>query len=197
LGKKYKRLKADFEELHLESERLREQNTTLTKQLALAPSETEVSDLRKRLKATEDDKGKLNGDFLAQTAELGGLKTRFASLQSDHDKLKEDASTSNAISSTEVGAIQDTLNATKAKITEIAAENDALRAELAKYKAENDAISAELGKYKTAQALVDNTKPAVVPVPAPAPTPVPANGTLKTPYGDVSLDGDTARGLFR
>ena len=167
--KKERKWLAEFESLKGDMERLRGDNDILVKQAKLMTPETEVTDLRNRLQIAEQDKLRINGDFLSQSATIRSLNAQLSSLTADHEQLKLDATTPSQVAATQLTEIQDTLNMTRNKINEVGAENDALRAELAQYKG-------------AANILV---KPSV------------GGGSMKTPYGDVPVDELTAPVIVR
>ena len=119
-----------------EVEALKEELDILRKQSALATPQTEVDELQSRFHLLEEEKNKINGEFLAQAATISSLNTRLDFLQKEHNKLKEDATVMTESRSTEIEAIRDTLSNTKLKINELIAENDGLKVEIARYETE-------------------------------------------------------------
>jgi predicted flap endonuclease-1-like 5' DNA nuclease len=125
-GKKYNALQQNFESSQVDAALLREQNDILQKQAALAVPHTEVEDLRYRLSRAEEDRSQIHGDFLANTATIAGLNARLSALTAEHEKLKEEATSNTAISSTEAMSLHDSLIKAKERIAELTAEKEAV-----------------------------------------------------------------------
>jgi predicted flap endonuclease-1-like 5' DNA nuclease len=113
---------------------LKEELDILRKQSALATPQTEVEDLKSRFYLLEEEKNKINGDFLAQAATISQLNTRLEALQKEYNKLKEDSTITTESRSTELDAIRDTLATSKTKLNELVVENESLKMELNDYK---------------------------------------------------------------
>ena len=113
---------------------LKEELDILRKQTALATPQTEVEDLKSRFYLLEEEKTKINGDFLAQAATISQLNTRLEALQKEYNKLNEDSTITTESRSTELDAIRDTLSTSKTKLNELVVENESLKMELNDYK---------------------------------------------------------------
>jgi predicted flap endonuclease-1-like 5' DNA nuclease len=129
---------------------LKEELDILRKQSVLATPQTEIDDMKSRFFLLEEEKNKINGDFLAQAATISQLNTRLDFLQKEHSKLTEESTVTTESKSTELEAIRDTLSTTKTKISELAAENDVLKAEIASHKAVAMTSKNELESLKMA-----------------------------------------------
>jgi predicted flap endonuclease-1-like 5' DNA nuclease len=137
---------------------LKEELDILRKQSALATPQTEVEDLKSRFYLLEEEKTKINGDFLAQAATISQLNTRLEALQKEYNKLNEDSTITTESRSTELDAIRDTLSTSKTKLNELAVENESLKMELHDYKEvvasrgvegnEVESLKMQLSEYK-------------------------------------------------
>ena len=148
-------------DLHLykkEVAALKEELDILRKQSVLATPQTEVDDIKSRSYLLEEEKNKINGEFLAQAGTISQLNTRLEFLQKEYNKLKEESTVTTESRVTELEAIRDKWSTTKAKISELAIENESLKMELADQKegvalkekdlVEIDALKMELAQYK-------------------------------------------------
>jgi predicted flap endonuclease-1-like 5' DNA nuclease len=137
---------------------LKEELDILRKQSALATPQTEVEDLKSRFYLLEEEKTKINGDFLAQAATISQLNTRLEALQKEYNKLKEDSTITTESRSTELDSIRDTLSTSKTKLNELVVENESLKMELHDYKEvvaprgiegnEVESLKMQLSEYK-------------------------------------------------
>lgn len=109
---------------------LKEEIDILQKQIALAVPYTELEDLRKKYIQSEEEKRRINADFLAQVANIASLNTRLSQLQKEYDKFKEESTITSESRLTELEIIRDTLSASKSKLTELAQQNKVLKEEL-------------------------------------------------------------------
>jgi predicted flap endonuclease-1-like 5' DNA nuclease len=129
---------------------LKEELDILRKQSVLATPQTEIDDMKSRFFLLEEEKNKINGDFLAQAATISQLNTRLESLQKQHHKLNEESTVTTESKSTELEAIRDILSTTKTRISELSAENEALRKEIANHKEASTTSQDELESLKMA-----------------------------------------------
>ncbi len=119
-----------------EAAALNEEVDILRKQASLTAPQTEIDGLKSRNAILEEEKNKINGDFLAQAANIASLNTRLEALQREYSRVKEDAAISSESRSTELEAIRDTLTSAKAKITGLGNDNENLKREIERYKSE-------------------------------------------------------------
>ena len=115
---------------------LKEEIDILQKQMSLAVPYSELDDLRKKYRISEDDRNRLNGEFLAQVGNIASLNTRLDSLQKEYKKFREESTITSETRLTELEAIRDALSFSKTKLTELAHQNKALKEELSRYQQE-------------------------------------------------------------
>ncbi len=199
-SKKNKALEADFSAQKMELDTVKIQNETLAKQIKLATPEAEVNDLRNRLKSALDDKIKSDGAYASQTDGAEKLKAQLSALMNERDQLKADVHANTSMSEGQIAEVQDTLNKTKDKITEIAAENDSLRKELDAYKNAGIQIP-NLAPVKTDHPAAETPSTDITVEPHPelpgssqtAPSKeTPDSEPLKTPYGAFDVNKEPA-----
>ena len=102
---------------------LKEEIDILQKQMSLAVPYSELDDLRKKYRISEDDRNRLNGEFLAQVGNIASLNTRLDSLQKEYKKFREESTITSETRLTEFEAIRDALSFSKTKLTELAHQN--------------------------------------------------------------------------
>lgn len=110
---------------------LKEELDISHKQLSMTIPQAEVDDLRKRLRSTEDERNRLNSEFLAQVGNISSLNTRLDNLQKEYNKYQEESSVTSESRLTELEALRDTLSNFKNKLTELAQQNKNLKEEIA------------------------------------------------------------------
>ncbi len=152
---------------------LKEELDILRKQSVLATPQAEVDDIKSRFYLLEEEKNKINGDFLAQAATISQLNTRLEFLQKEYNKLKEESTVTTESRATELEAIRDTLGTTKTKISDLAIENESLKMELADYKEmvttqktqlkEVESLKLEIAQYQKAVTAKTETLEIVTP----------------------------------
>ena len=109
---------------------LKEELDISHKQLSMTIPQAEVDDLRKRLRTTEDERNRLNSEFLAQVGNISSLNTRLENLQKEYNKYQEESSVTSESRLTELEALRDTLSNFKNKLTELAQQNKNLKDEI-------------------------------------------------------------------
>ncbi len=110
---------------------LKEELDISHKQLSMTIPQAEVDDLRKRLRSTEDERNRLNSEFLAQVGNISALNTRLDNLQKEYKIYQEESSVTSESRLTELEALRDTLSNFKNKLTELAQQNKNLKEEIA------------------------------------------------------------------
>ena len=110
---------------------LKEELDISHKQLSMTIPQAEVDDLRKRLRSTEDERNRLNSEFLAQVGNISSLNTRLENIQKEYSKYQEESSVTSESRLTELEALRDTLSNFKNKLTELAQQNKNLKEEIA------------------------------------------------------------------
>ena len=110
---------------------LKEELDISHKQLSMTIPQAEVDDLRKRLRSTEDERNRLNSEFLAQVGNISSLNTRLENIQKEYNKYQEESSVTSESRLTELEALRDTLSNFKNKLTELAHQNKNLKEEIA------------------------------------------------------------------
>ena len=110
---------------------LKEELDISHKQLSMTIPQTEVDDLRKRLRSTEDERNRLNSEFLAQVGNISSLNTRLDNLQKEYKIYQEESSITSESRLTELEALRDTLSNFKNKLTELGQQNKNLKEEIA------------------------------------------------------------------
>ena len=110
---------------------LKEELDISHKQLSMTIPQTEVDDLRKRLRSTEDERNRLNSEFLAQVGNISSLNTRLDNLQKEYKIYQEESSVTSESRLTELEALRDTLSNFKNKLTELGQQNKKLKEEIA------------------------------------------------------------------
>ena len=110
---------------------LKEELDISHKQLSMTIPQAEVDDLRKRLRSTEDERNRLNSEFLAQVGNISSLNTRLDNLQKEYKIYQEESSITSESRLTELEALRDTLSNFKNKLTELGQQNKNLKEEIA------------------------------------------------------------------
>ena len=119
-------LNAEIEQRAKDKIALHEQVQSLQKQAALGVPHAEIEDLRLRLKTVEEEKAKIQKDFIAHSTTIATLNNRLTTLKMAHDTLKADADAAGSLNN-EVSVLQEALTEAREKLTAIASENDDLR----------------------------------------------------------------------
>ena len=140
---------------------LKEELDILRKQSVLATPQAEVDDIKSRFYLLEEEKNKINGEFLAQAATISQLNTRLEFLQKEYNKLTEDSTVTTESRSTELEAIRDTLATTKTKIRDLAIENESLKMELADHKEVISTREVELAELESLKMELSDRKEVV------------------------------------
>jgi predicted flap endonuclease-1-like 5' DNA nuclease/predicted nuclease with TOPRIM domain len=126
LNQKVKDLNAVLDQRDKDKNTLSEQFQSLKKQSAMGVPHTEMEDLRLRLKTVEDEKAKIQADFIAHSTTISTLNNRLTTLKAAHEALKADADAAGSLNS-EVASLQEALTEVREKLTAVASENDDLR----------------------------------------------------------------------
>ncbi len=124
---------SDIELYKKEISVLKEEIDILQKQMSLAVPYSELDDLRKKYQTSEEDRNRLNSEFLAQVGNIASLNTRLETLQKEYRKYQEESIITSETRLTELEAIRDTLSFSKSKLTELGQQNKALKEELTRY----------------------------------------------------------------
>jgi predicted flap endonuclease-1-like 5' DNA nuclease len=126
MNQKVAALNAEIEKRAKDKITLHEQVQSLQKQAALGVPHSEIEDLRMRLKTVEDEKARIQKDFIAHSTTIATLNNRLTTMKTAHDVLKADADATGSLNN-EVAVLQEALTEARGKLTAIAAENDDLR----------------------------------------------------------------------
>ena len=125
-------LNAEIEQRAKDKIALHEQVQSLQKQAALGVPHSEIEDLRLRLKTVEEEKAKIQKDFIAHSTTIATLNNRLTTMKTAHDTLKADADATGSLNN-EVSILQEALTEAREKLTAIASENDDLRDKVAMF----------------------------------------------------------------
>lgn len=141
---------------------LKEELDISQKQLSMTIPQAEIDDLRKRLHLSDEEKNRLNSEFLAQVGNIASLNTRLEALQKEYNKYQEESYVTSESRLTELEALRDTLSTFKSKLSELIQNNKTLKEELAQLKNEMDFNPTEIDGLATKN--MENTEGVDAPI---------------------------------
>jgi predicted flap endonuclease-1-like 5' DNA nuclease/archaellum component FlaC len=125
------KLQQELEQREQKNVTLQEQIQALHKQAAFGVPHTEMEDLRLRLKSAEDERNRLQADFVNRAKTIATLHNRVDTLQDENEALKASSNISETVND-ELTSLRDALSEARVNLKTLAEENDNLRDELDK-----------------------------------------------------------------